>query len=770
MIVTRSWLNEFIPLDTLDDKEIVNALVRIGHEVAYTKKFAFDENVVVGNVIECEKHPDADKLSVTKVDVRSEILPVVCGAKNVEAGMFVPVAKIGAKLPGDFVIKEAVLRGVKSRGMICSAAELGLPRLNDGILPLDSSVGTLTPGKKISSYKTLGDTLFEVDLTPNRGDCLSVHGLARDLAAALQLPLNGIKKAAGEENSKGIGRLLRLLSDPNATAEVMVKAMENRGALMLPLIVKLRLALAKIEAEQIIDKLTAYATHSSGVLFRAFDFESFGSGELKLTYQNGLNALLCDEEVERIGIDANGKFLANDQSKIIIFSAFFVPPEEISKTLFDQKLKGDHLFPKAAKGSEPNLAIGINFLSSLLGKNSLFFSESLTGGKEVKRETIEVQNDSISALAGQEIDTNQITLILRRLGCEAISSADQKSLLITPPLFRHDLQNTADLCEEIVRMIGIDSIAVKPSVSISRRVISKGLVGFRAERTFAARAAANGFFESLHFIFCSKESLALFGFEPMANNLAVANPISAQLDSLRPTLLINLLYAAQRNRAKNRLSIALFEIGDVYDSKRTHSREIAFVFSGAAERSNIGNRGKSEDIGFYGFAKKIAGIIGEFELKEGTRKLFLQEGQRAKILQNGNEIGEIGKLSPSVAKALDLDTTYVASFDLARLCTRKYETKPYSKLQSVERDLSIVINKDFTFGDIKNAIKPLKIPELKLIKAIDAYSDESMSGKHSLTLRFTIQPFEQSLTEEEIAAIVERILGSLADRFKAELR
>lgn len=769
MIVTRSWLNEFVPLDGLDDKEIVSALVRIGHEVAYTKKFTFDENVVVGKVIECEKHPNADKLHVTKVDVRSDVLTIVCGAKNVEAGMFVPVAKVGAKLADDFTIKEAVLRGVKSYGMICSAAELGLPRLNEGILPLDSSIGTLTAGKKLSSCKALGDTLFEVDLTPNRGDCLSVYGLARDLAAALHLPLNGIKKAAGEENSKGIGRLLRLLSDPDATARVMIKAMENH-VLTLPLIVKLRLALAKIEAEQIIDSLTAYAAHSSGVLFRAFDFEKFGSGELRLTRQNGLNSLLCGEEIERIGIDVNERYLANDQSKIIIFSAFFVPPEEISKTLFDQKLKGDCLFPKAAKGSEPNLEIGIDFLSSLLGKNSLFFSESLIGGKEVRREMIEVQNDSISALTGQEIDTSEITLILRRLGCEVIASADQKSLLITPPPFRHDLQNTADLCEEIVRMIGIDNIAAKPSMSISRRVISKGFIGFRAERTFAARAAANGFFESLHFLFCSKESLLLFGFEPMADTLAVANPISAQLDSLRPTLLINLLYAAQKNRAKNRLSIALFEIGDVYDSKRSHSREIAFVFSGAAERANIGNRGKSEEMSFYRFAKKIAGVIGEFELKEGARRLFLQEGQRAQALQNGNAIGEIGKLSPSVAKAFDLDTTYVASFDLARLYTHRYETKPYSKLQSVERDLSIVINKDFTFGDIKNAVKTLKIPELKLIKAIDTYSDESMSGKHSLTLRFTIQPFEQSLTEEEIAAIVERILGSLADRFKAELR
>lgn len=203
MILTRSWLSEFVSLDALDDQALANTFVSIGHEVASVKKIAFDPHIVVGKVTACEKHPDADKLSVCQVNVGDRAAQIVCGAKNVAAGQFVPVALPGAKMPGGLEIKDAELRGVKSGGMICSAKELGLPDLNEGILELDNSIGNLTPGWKLESYPTLADSVFEVELTANRGDCLSVYGLARDLSAALEMPLTPDRPDLHDEKRQG---------------------------------------------------------------------------------------------------------------------------------------------------------------------------------------------------------------------------------------------------------------------------------------------------------------------------------------------------------------------------------------------------------------------------------------------------------------------------------------------------------------------------------------------------------------------------------------
>ena len=778
MIVTRAWLSEFLPLDNVSDETIAQTFVRIGHEVASARKITFDERAVVGKIVSRKKHPDADKLSVCEVDAGGQTLTIACGAKNVEAGMFVPVALIGARLPNGATINEVELRGVKSYGMICSAKELGLGDLNDGILPLDNSIGELTAGAKLSDYAALSDTIFEIELTPNRGDCLSVFGLARELSAALNVPINGERNTRAASNPNGIGRILHLTSDPEATASALIRIIENRG-LQTPLIARLRLAWSEASVDTAIDALIAYASLTTGVLFRAYDFKAVGGGEaaakLRIVKKDGINLLIEEkskETLERIGIDANPKFAANDDSPVIVLEAFFAPSEEIAKVAFERKLKGDALFNRVSKGGNPNLAFGARFFAELIARfsKSRFYSESLSYEPNVKARAIAVNADEISALIGRVIDKNEIVEILKRLGAKAQSNGNRQSFLVIPPAWRHDLSNYADLAEEFVRLVGVDQIKPKALLTQTKRVVSEGWKRFRFERAAANRAAANGFSESLHFLFCDQSAASAFGFNPIAESLNIANPIASNLNALRPTLLINLLEAAAKNRAKGRASARLFEIGDIYDENRVQSREIAFVFSGEKEPPSIANRGKTEEIDLYSFARLIAAATIGFSLLP-SKIAYLQKGQSAQIIANGEAIGEIGKLAPHIAKLYDLEgATFVARIDLGKIADRERHSKPFSKLQSIERDLSVVIDKSVGFGLVKNAIESIGIGQLKRVLAIDLYEDASLGDKHSLTLRLILQPFDKTLSEEEIAKITDRALEKLQADFGAVLR
>lgn len=209
MIITKSWLEEFIDISKISIDEICKTLNSIGLEVDSLESFSIASKVVVGKVLEKEKHPDADKLNICQVDLGEKVVQIVCGAKNVDAGQFVPVATVGCDLGNDFIIKEAKLRGIESNGMICSSTELGLPKLNDGILVLDNSIGDLILGKELKSYTKLNDSVIEIGLTPNRGDCLSIYGIARELSAYYNIPLLEIDKQINY-NEFGLVKFLKL--------------------------------------------------------------------------------------------------------------------------------------------------------------------------------------------------------------------------------------------------------------------------------------------------------------------------------------------------------------------------------------------------------------------------------------------------------------------------------------------------------------------------------------------------------------------------------
>jgi len=250
MIITKNWLNEWINLSDKTSEEICDTLNSIGLEVDSLNKIRIPKKVVVGYVKECIKHPDADKLSVCQVDIGKQTVQIVCGAKNVKADQYVPVATVGALLGDNFKIKKAKLRGVQSLGMICSSTEIGLPELNDGIMELDESIGKLEVGKELSEYELLNDDVIEIELTANRGDCLSVFGVARDISTAYERELYHIEDLKDKDGSLGIGRILSI-GTKNGSYSSLLYRVFKKEELSEPLLLKLRLAMVDKKSDNI---------------------------------------------------------------------------------------------------------------------------------------------------------------------------------------------------------------------------------------------------------------------------------------------------------------------------------------------------------------------------------------------------------------------------------------------------------------------------------------------------------------------------------------
>ncbi|MBT0883377.1 phenylalanine--tRNA ligase subunit beta, partial [Campylobacter sp. 2018MI13] len=464
MIISKNWLNEFIDLKNISTDELVKTLNSIGLEVDGVTTIIAPKKVVVAKVMSKEKHPDAEKLSICQVDTGNEVLQIVCGAKNVEAGQFVAVSLEGAQI-GDITIKRAKLRGVESNGMICSSTELGFAKINDGIMVLDNSIGELTLGKELCEYPLFNDELIEIELTPNRGDCLSINGIARDLSAALDINLKEKKPFKDVDNAEGIRRILNVHFSDGIDGNLNIKAIELLNNIENTLKVKLRLASIEELKDNAIENLLSYTTHASGVLFNAVDLSKLCneceqiSLDVKTKENKEFVIKYKDKELAIAGITQNEEFKIDKDSKKIIIIANYVNPKIIANT--HKNYKNTDIY-RSFRGSEPELNIGIDYLFNLLqlNKNIKIYGSSCQNTPSKEKISINCNISELENMIGQSCEKNDVVKILKRLGFELSIAED--NLYLKVPFYRHDINNSADICEEIVRMIGIDNIKPKP--------------------------------------------------------------------------------------------------------------------------------------------------------------------------------------------------------------------------------------------------------------------------------------------------------------------
>lgn len=772
MIVTKTWLQDFIDISNIDTNNICTTFNAIGLEVDSLEKVRIPAGIVVGYVKERVKHPDADKLSICQVDIGKEVVQIVCGAKNVDAGQYVPVATVGAVLGEDFKIKKAKLRGAESIGMICSSTEIGLPKMNDGILELDDSIGELVIGKELNEYRLINDDIIEIELTANRGDCLSINGVARELSAFYNLPLLEKEKCLNY-NDIGIGQVLEVECASDIDSSLIFKAIDF-NEFKLPVLYKIRLAALDKYSENDITDALAYATHSTGVILNAYAKEDTDShDDLALIHvkkdEEGFDCVYGKEHLSTISID-NGETNTNDNT--IIIEASYTHPELLSRTVFEKKKKTGEVYYRTSRGSEPNIKDGIDTFTTFISK----FGAQIFRGSEMftddrQKETIDISIKKMNAIIGQDVAKAEVEKILSGLGFEVKDGGDEV-LSIAIPLFRHDIKNIADVTEEIVRIIGIDNIQAKPLAIDEVNRINTTSNNITKKNILRRKAIENGFFETLTYVFANRENLEKYEFGVVNEKLDILNPIVNELNTFRTTILLNLVEAVANNAKLGFKKIAFFEIGTVYNQKREESQKISFIFSGDSQEENFLNSGRPAKIDFFTFAKKVLNTVGEFEIEpmESIDNSFIHPYQSGNIIINGKVAGFISKLHPNVANDYDIDDTFIAEIDFDAVKDELAKVEAYSKYQASKKDLSIIAPKSMQYRELKNVIRNIKDDNIKQFHLIDTYSDESLGENESVTIRFVLQSDEKTLEEEDIISTMENIVTTLNEKLGVTLR
>ncbi|WQX96446.1 phenylalanine--tRNA ligase subunit beta [Helicobacter pylori] len=747
-----------------DIAKLCEDLSRLGLEVESCIPCVAPKNVVVGKVLEKAPHKNAEKLSVCQVDVGKEVLQIVCGAKNVAPNQFVPVALNGA-LIGSTTIAKTELRGVESHGMICSSIELGFPKINDGILELDESVGELVLGKELNEYAPFNTHVLEISLTPNRGDCLSVLGIAREVSAFYHTPLKPIKAL----NFTPTNDLITLSVGENIESHLAYYLICNHS-LKTPLNIKLSLAHNNALSENDLNNFIEFSVHFSGVILNAY---SLNKTPMDLSVKNDENNLesvyINHQKRSTIAIKHQDQ---KDLSECLLLEASYTDPISLSLKLHalkDKTLQKDNaLIYRSARGSNPNLSDGLNFLSAHLKATIL---ESKQTKHSLKDRTLEFQLEDITEILGLAVEKEKIQDILKNLGFKVsakVSNSNPQILEVIAPNFRHDIKTIQDIAEEILRFVGIDNLISKPLHCVSSKNSNPHYDTHRFFENLKHKALACGFKEVVHYVFYSKEKQQKLGFEVLEDPLELQNPITTDLNTLRTSLVCGLLDASLRNKNLGFKSIALYEKGSVYNSKREEIQKLGFLVSGLQKKESYPDaKGKAWD--FYSFAECVSKVIGDFSLEKLTAQTPINHPyQSAKIIQNNEIIGVIAKIHPKVIQELDLFESYYAEIDASKLKRPTMLLKPFSIYPSSVRDLTLIIDENTAFSKIKKALKDAQIPNLSEILPLDIFKESD--NTIALSVRCVIHSLEKTLNDEEVNSAVQKALEILEKEFNARLK
>ncbi len=747
-----------------DIAKLCEDLSCLGLEVESCIPCVAPKNVVVGKILEKAPHKNAEKLSVCQVDVGKEVLQIVCGAKNVAPNQFVPVALKGAII-GSTTIAKTELRGVESCGMICSSNELGFPKINDGILELDESVGELVLGKELNEYAPFNTHVLEISLTPNRGDCLSVLGVAREVSAFYHTPLKPIKALNFTPKSD----FVTLSADKNIESHLAYYLVCNHS-LKTPLKVKLSLAHNNALSGNDLNNFIEFSAHFSGVIMNAY---SLNATPIDLSVKNDENNLesvyINHQKRSTIAIKHQDQ---KDLSEYLLLEASYTDPVSLSLKLHalkDKTLQKDNaLIYRSARGSNPNLSDGLNFLSAHLKAAIL---ESKQTKHSLKDRVLQFKLEEITEILGLAVEEETIQGILKNLGFKVsakVSDSKPQILEVVAPNFRHDIKTIQDIAEEILRFVGIDHLISKPLDSVSSKNSNPHYDTHRFFENLKHKALACGFKEVIHYVFYSKEKQQKLGFEVLEDPLELQNPITTELNTLRTSLVCGLLDASLRNKNLGFKSIALYEKGSVYNSKREEIQKLGFLASGLQKKESYPDaKGKAWD--FYSFAECVSKVIGDFSLEKLTTQTPINHPyQSAKIIQNHEIIGVIAKIHPKVIQELDLFESYYAEIDAFKLKRPAMLLKPFSIYPSSVRDLTLIIDENTAFSRIKKALKDAKIPNLSEILPLDIFKESN--NTIALSVRCVIHSLEKTLNDEEVNSAVQKALEILEKEFNARLK
>ncbi|MBL1432153.1 MAG: phenylalanine--tRNA ligase subunit beta [Gammaproteobacteria bacterium] len=787
MLVSENWLRELISPD-LDTQGLAHQMTMAGLEVEAIEDLSPEfSKIVVGLVESTDAHPNADKLKLTKVNIGSETLDIVCGASNVAAGVKVPVALVGAKLANGMKIKKAKVRGEVSLGMLCAKAELGLSEESEGLMLLadDAEIG-----QDFAEYLQLNDHVIDVSLTPNRGDCLSVLGLARDIAvlnnAALTPPPSktvyaliedtiDVKLNAGDACSRYCGRVVRDVDMAQATPIWMAERLRRAGVRSLNLVVD----------------ITNYVMLELGQPMHAFDLDKLDGGiQVRLAEQGEKITLLNNEEVELsegtmvIADDTKPHAIAGimggldssvqSTTKNIFFESAFFHPDAIAGRARQYALHTDssHRFERGVDFdlSRQALERATSLLLEITEAKPGPINEVVNEGDLPLREPITLRLARIERLLGVTLAAAEIVEILSLLAMKVTIEHDSE-WCVTPPSYRFDIEIEADLIEEIARIHGYHHI--EPAVMLGALSIRPQTETKIGKKQLCQRLVDRGYQEAISYSFIAPDVQSLFS--PDISPIVLANPISTDMAVMRTSIWPGLIQAASRNLARQQDRVRLFETGACYFKDADGRREEQFV-AGIIAGNTLAQQWacKTSLHDFYDVKSDIEALLG------GLRVSFvadghpaLHPGQSAKIVGGDDAVvGWVGVIHPQLQQQLDIKavTLFELKLDFA-LSQSIASFTPLSRFPSNRRDIAVIVDQNVSASALVACVQNSAGEMLKQVDIFDIYKGEAIDlGRKSVAMGLTLQDFSRTLTDADIESVVAEVVSALKNQYSASLR
>lgn len=797
MKFSEKWLRELVN-PAISTQELVDQVTMAGLEVDEVEAAAKDfTGVIVGEILTAEQHPNADKLQVCTVTNGSEVAQVVCGAPNARAGLKTAFATVGAVLPTpdgkEFKIKKAKLRQVESFGMLCAEDELGISDDHDGImeLPADAPVGTC-----IREYLNLDDKVIDVDLTPNRGDCLSISGLAREVGVLNKAPVTFVADNAVEATidatfpvelkdaadcPRYVGRVIRGINPQAETPLWMKQKLERSGVRSI---------------DPVVD-VTNYILLELGQPMHAFDLDKLSGGIVVRRAEQGEKLTLLDGQEVKLNADtlaitdANGPVamagimggeptsVTSETQNIFLESAFFNPISIAGRARsYGLHTDSSHRFERGVDWQLQNQAINraTELLLEIVGGEAGPVVETVNQDELPAARQVFLRHSKVNAMLAFEMPADEIEEILTRLGLVVEKTSTEGEWHVSVPSYRFDIAIEVDLIEELARVYGYNNLPVRtPTASMPIKANDETKVTIQNVRR---ALIARGYQEAITYSFI--EAGLQKQFDDQFEGIALANPISAEMAVMRTSIWPGLVKALQYNQNRQQARVRLFESGQRFlptsGDEIIQENVVAGLLAGARDPEGW-NAGKDQ-VDFFDIKGDLESLLslggaeGEFTFV-ADRHVALHPGQTARIERNGEKVGYIGALHPNLIKELGLNgAVYLFEINQAALTQGKLPRyQEISKFPESRRDLALIVDEGVAFDSVRQLAEKEAGEFVKEVTLFDVYQGQGIEkGRKSLAVGLTWQHPSRTLNDEEINSATSAVVSALASEFGASLR
>ncbi|WP_117170521.1 phenylalanine--tRNA ligase subunit beta [Paraliobacillus sediminis] len=806
MLVSMNWLKQYVDLGDISPESLADKITKTGIEVEGIEYIAAKStNVVVGYVEECEKHPNADKLNLCQVNVGDETLQIICGAPNIAKGQKVAVAKPGAVLPGNFKIKKAKLRGVESNGMICSLQELGIEEkfvpkdIADGIFvfPSDVEVGT-----EAATLLNLDDAILELGLTPNRSDALSMLGVAYEVAAILDVPVQLPDETVETTAEKATDQVKVTVEAPELNPYYGAFVVRNIKVGPSPLWMSNYLMAAGIRPINNVVDITNYVLLEYGQPLHAFDFDQFGSNEIivRRAKESELIQTLDDQErtlktdhlvitngtipTALAGVMGGANAEVTDETTTVLLEAAYFDPKVVRIASKDHGLRSESS-TRFEKGVDPNRVKRAGLRACQL-LSQYANGKVLSGVAEFdqldrsEKEVI-IEADRVNNRLGTDISAEDIADILRKLGFNF--DKNEATFKIYVPTRRQDITIFEDMLEEIARIYGYDLLPYTLPQGAQAGGLTKRQTVKREVKKYFESA---GLMEAITYSLTTKERATMLVSpeikEAAYTPVQLSMPMSEEHSTLRLSILPEMLDSLSYNIARKQVNLGYYEVGSVFLSKEENvtkqpEEKIRATIAITGEWLTHPWQQEKKAVDFYLVKGMLEGLLDRLNLVATFEETVIEgmhPGRTAQVKINNVVVGFIGQVHPRLQQTFDLKDTYVCDIDLDHVMDAHIDEPNFAKIPrfpTVSRDIALVVDQEVPAGSIQATIEASAGNLVKEVRVFDLYQGENLeAGKKSLAFNLLYLDPERTLTDEEVENSYQAILTAVKAGHQAELR